>query len=479
MEGEIGAYRIVRLVEQGGQSQVYLGYDKRLRRRVAIKIYVLPPERRARRAYLREAQLLASLDSPKIVSIHDVVESSTHLALVMEYVPGTDLETLLQNTRPSLSSVVRVGTDIAGALAKARQQRIVHGDIKARNVLIATDGHAKLTDFGIAQRADLSRELPIGGSYEALTPDHFSTEPLTVQADLFALGCLLYRMLCGEHPFMRQGQLQLDRLREAQPYPLRDRLPREVELSDDVIVMIERLMAKDPQARQRNTRGIRQVLRELSRQLPMATSNNLLLEARPYFRSEDPDDIPPAIPGDLSRDGRSRMRPKEGYWNALRYWYGGLRRFGRLLLWGLLVLLIAVPSVWYARQQRVVISIDPLVTDVAARFPLPHDVSRQWLKKQLREVVQQELGAVYFLGDAPKRQVIYGPSVPPPQPPSAARRYAMELNCSAEFCLFTVRQYCDEGCRDDSGLRQAVLLPNADLDRWRDAVRGAVREVVR
>ena len=77
MDNFVGPYRIVRLINRGGQGSVYLGHDKRLHRRVAIKIYSLPPTRRARRQLLREAQLVASIQSPKVVQIYDVIESSS------------------------------------------------------------------------------------------------------------------------------------------------------------------------------------------------------------------------------------------------------------------------------------------------------------------------------------------------------------------------------------------------------------------
>ena len=84
----VGPYRILRLINRGGQGSVYLGYDKRLHRRVAIKIYPLPSTRAARKQLLQEARAVASIQSPKVVQIHDVIESDTHLALVMEDVPG-------------------------------------------------------------------------------------------------------------------------------------------------------------------------------------------------------------------------------------------------------------------------------------------------------------------------------------------------------------------------------------------------------
>ena len=104
----VGPYRILRLINRGGQGSVFLGYDGRLRRRVAIKIFRLPDGLRARLALFREARAVAALDSPRVVAVHDLIESPEHLALVMEYVPGTDLEQVLSSTRLRLSSALRL-----------------------------------------------------------------------------------------------------------------------------------------------------------------------------------------------------------------------------------------------------------------------------------------------------------------------------------------------------------------------------------
>ena len=211
VETHVGPYQILRLINRGGQGSVYLGYDKRLQRRVAIKIYSLPSQRAARKPLLREAQLVASMQSHKIVQIYDVIESSGHLALVMEYVPGCDLEEFLTTARPSLASILTIGADIAGALAVARQQHIVHGDLKAANILVTDSGRVKLTDFGIArQMVGSSPQRLDGGTPPALSPEQYRGEPLDGRSDLFALGCLLYRMLGGEAPFLRDGELDTE-----------------------------------------------------------------------------------------------------------------------------------------------------------------------------------------------------------------------------------------------------------------------------
>ena len=221
----VGPYRILRRINRGGQGSVYLGYDRRLGRRVAIKIYRLPSARTARRRLLHEAQLVASIQSPKVVQIHDVLESRGHVALVMEYVPGCDLEEFLAAVRPSLDSILTIALDIAGALAMARlplaavgrrrpQQQIVHGDLKASNVLIADSGQVKLTDFGIAHRG--AQGAAPGASQSAMSPEQYLGKPLDVRADLFALGCLLYRMLSGAQPFMDGPRLDPRRLLEGE-----------------------------------------------------------------------------------------------------------------------------------------------------------------------------------------------------------------------------------------------------------------------
>ena len=93
----IGPYQILRQINRGGQGRVLLGYDPRLHRRVAIKIYSLPMDRRGKKQALAEARLIAGLDSPRIVRIFDVIVVTNHLAMVMEYVPGCDLEEVLHN----------------------------------------------------------------------------------------------------------------------------------------------------------------------------------------------------------------------------------------------------------------------------------------------------------------------------------------------------------------------------------------------
>lgn len=476
-ENYVGAYRILRLINRGGQGSVYLGYDERLQRRVAIKIYDLPDSRPARKDLLREAQLVASVESPKVVAVYDVIESGAHLALVMEYVPGCNLEEFLQKARPSLSSIVILGTDIAGALAVARQQRIVHGDVKASNVLITADGHAKLTDFGIAREEvqDLQRgALFNSGSLSALAPEQCSGEAIDGQVDIFALGILLYRMLCGEHPFFHNGQFDLDRLLHRAPLPLEERIPADQELPEALGQLLDTMLDKDPRRRPNNTRGIRQVLREVSRGIPMSAGNSLLREARPFFRLESTDDIPLQIPRDLSQFGRSRKSRPEGIFGQVHYWFTGLRRATRITLFALAGAGVMF-AVFAAVQARVVpIKINAVNTNVVNSTQLPVELSRTWLAQEVSHALNSKFGEVRLVGDsagAPHGSLISAGTLRRSPgvlevPVVPEQVFDIDLRCADAFCVLIIaREH-----RGERYSRQAVLFPDMSIEQWRDSV---------
>lgn len=196
---EIGPYKLLRLVRSGGEGDVFVAEDRRLGRRVALKIRPLPPDSTARKAALAEARLLAEFSHHLIVQIHDVVELRDSLALVMEYVQGSDLEQLMALAEFEPGSVVQIALELCSALAVAHRNGVIHGDLKPANVLLTDDGHVKLSDFGIAIRGE--SPMPAAGSLSSAAPEQLGGEACDARCDLFALGCLLYRLLAGRHPF--------------------------------------------------------------------------------------------------------------------------------------------------------------------------------------------------------------------------------------------------------------------------------------
>lgn len=473
----IGPYRIIRLIRRGGQGSVYLGYDQRLRRRVAIKIRPLPKAGAVRRRTLREARAVANIQSTKVVQVYDVIESTEHLALVMEYVPGCDLEEFLASTQPSLASILTIGADIAGALAAARQQHIVHGDLKAGNVLISDSGRAKLTDFGIARDAREDQGQAVAGSHCALSPEQYLGEALDVRSDLFALGCLLYRMLTGEHPYYRGGQLDTGWLLRGQARPVRDLVPQEQELPGELEELVSDLIQPAREDRPENTHSVRRVLRRLSREIPLAASNSLLLQARPLFRHESVEDIPPMIPAGFGHDARSRLAQEGAGVAYLRDRLAALGWSGRLAGGLLLLVLLGVPLTMLLRGGETLVYLHEPRLRVEAAVELPLEVSMNWLLAEAKNAVVTGLGEVHFAGpgEASPGRILAagtggGAALPQPQ-----ESLQLELRCLEGFCVFAAGRKA----RGQLSHQQAVLFPDMPLRRWREVIRDTTLDLYR
>ncbi len=203
----LGAYQIVGTVGAGGMGEVYAGEDTRLARRVAIK--VLPKTKAERTGWLarfeREAQVLASLNHPNIVTIHSVEEDDGIRFLTMELVDGETLgESIPEGGLPP-EDFLHVATELTRALAAAHERGVIHRDLKPANVMITTDGRVKVLDFGLAKepsRRDhaLSQEGVMLGTVPYMAPEQLRGE-VDPRSDLFAAGAVLYEMATGTRPF--------------------------------------------------------------------------------------------------------------------------------------------------------------------------------------------------------------------------------------------------------------------------------------
>ncbi len=461
----IGPYRVLRLINQGGQGGVYLGYDSRLQRQVAIKVHRLPEDRAGRRRVLREARLVASIQSAKVVQIYDLVVAADNVALIMEYVPGCDLEEFITAVSPSVASVLTVATDLAGALAAARQQHIVHGDLKARNVLVTDTGRVKLTDFGIARcDSDQTPGVREAGSPSCLSPKQYLGKPLDVRSDLFALGCLCYRMLTATQPFMRDEQLDPHSLLEEVPRPVAELV---ADLPNGLSELIDCLLQKDPADRPQDTQQLRFALRKIARTIPLSVSSTLLEEARFSFREEEPRDIPPVIPPDLRHGGHSRMQPfRLAKWSS---WRGIFRRMtpvgmGVLVASGV-ILAIILQRQSFSGNTRIHIGTPEL--RVAADVLLPAEVSAGWLVRQVTEAASSQLGQITVTGPADTSGNRTLHALPPKY--AAEEQLALSLRCGGDFCLFDLKREGTGGIVSE----QAVLFSDMSISQWRQAVQGA------
>jgi predicted Ser/Thr protein kinase len=199
-------YEIGRELGRGGYSVVYLARDRRLRADVAVKLLVPPPAAAelARERMRRVVQVVRALSHANIVPVYEFAEEGPWSFIVMEYVAGPDLQVRVhERGRLAADQVVRLGRDLAAALATAHRRGILHRDVKPQNVLLDPDGRFRLTDFGSA-RLDGQLGVTATGTV-AGTPDYVAPEVAAgrrgdARADLYALGLTLYFALAGELP---------------------------------------------------------------------------------------------------------------------------------------------------------------------------------------------------------------------------------------------------------------------------------------
>lgn len=246
-------YEILEHLGGGGMAVVYKARDTFLDRVVTVK--VLRSEYASDEAFVarfrREAQAVARLSHPNIVNIHDVgTEGDVHY-LVMEYVDGKNLKTIIRNEAPlPLYQAVAIIRQVCDALRHAHTNNIVHRDVKPHNILITSDGRVKLTDFGIAREtsaATITYADTVMGSVHYISPEQARGEPAGPRSDIYSLGIVAYEMLTGKLPFEGDTPIGVAMKHvQEEPPPLREINPSiPVALSS----AIARALEKNPENR--------------------------------------------------------------------------------------------------------------------------------------------------------------------------------------------------------------------------------------
>ncbi len=256
-----GRYRLRRELARGGMATVWEADDKVLTRRVAIKVLHphLAGDDGFRTRFRREAVAAARLAHPHIVTTYDTGRDGDVAYIVMELVQGSTLARLLKASGPlPVAKAIDVAVQVADALACAHTHGVVHRDVKPANILLREDGHVKVADFGIAKAGaghDLTRTGVVMGTAKYLSPEQVSGNPADAGSDIYALGIVLYEMLCGAAPFVGDTELSTAVARlTAAPGSLRDRrqdIPRDLE------AVVLRSLARDPAARFRSAEEMR------------------------------------------------------------------------------------------------------------------------------------------------------------------------------------------------------------------------------
>ena len=265
----IGPYRVLQRLGQGGMGEVFLAYDERLDRRVAIK-RIRPdagtsPERRER--FRREARVSARLNHPAIVQIYDILTEGDLEHIVMEHVEGADLHKLLARGPLEVPQVIKLARQLADGLDAAHRQGVVHRDFKAENVLVTAAGQAKIADFGIAKQLLAASDEPeesltggnvVLGTYRTMSPEQARGETVDHRTDLFALGVLLYEALTGRSPFAAENALAtLSRVIHVQQEPVRS---LRSSVPEALSMLVDDLLRKEPALRPQSAAQVRREL---------------------------------------------------------------------------------------------------------------------------------------------------------------------------------------------------------------------------
>ncbi len=285
---KLGHFEIAELLGEGGMGVVYRAHDPRLDRQVAVKVLIpaMAANAEARERLRREAVAAAALDHPYICKIFEIGESAGTIFLVMEFIAGQTLHQRIESGKLPVPEALRVASEIAEALEEAHARRFLHRDLKPANIMLTTQGHVKVMDFGLARR--LSDTLASGDTTQGIgdsqltvpgtilgTPDYMSPEQvkgldLDPRSDQFAFGVILAEMLSGVNPFRKPSTV------ETLSAVIHETPQLHGEIPQALLTVIRRMLSKLPEDRFASMAEVRAELRRLA--VPSETSR---IEAAP------------------------------------------------------------------------------------------------------------------------------------------------------------------------------------------------------
>ena len=237
---QLGTYRVLALLGAGGMSEVYRARDTKLNRDVALKTlpdaFALDADRLAR--FRREAQVVAALNHPHIVTIFSIEEQDDVSFITMELIEGSTLDQEIAEGGLALARFFDIAVALAEALTAAHRKHIIHRDLKPANVMVADDGTVKVLDFGLARTVapgisgvsdtvtsmGLTADGAIVGTMPYMSPEQIEAKPLDPRTDLFSLGIVLYELATGERPFRGDSPARLmSSILKDHPVPVAER----------------------------------------------------------------------------------------------------------------------------------------------------------------------------------------------------------------------------------------------------------------
>ena len=270
--GRLANYRILKVLGRGGMGIVFMAEDTRLHRVVALKVMLpsIATKAVARDRFLREARATAAIEHDHIVTIYEVNEDNDVPYLAMQFLKGMTVEDWLKAGKTfNIPQIMRIGREIAKALAAAHACELIHRDIKPSNIWldVANKGRVKILDFGLArptnEETHLTQEGMILGSPAYMSPEQARGQNVDERCDLFSLGCVLYRLCAGKLPFGgKDAMSMLLAITSEEPAPLG---PINADLPAELVELIHQLLAKKPEARPASAKSVVQTIQNIER----------------------------------------------------------------------------------------------------------------------------------------------------------------------------------------------------------------------
>ena len=285
-ETALGRYKIISLIGSGGMGEVYLAQDTSLTRKVALKVLpldVATNQDRMRR-FKQEATAAASLNHPNIAHIYEIGESEGFPYIAMEYVQGETLRAKIHHEHEELPKLLRTLQHVAEGLAKAHDAGIVHRDLKPDNIMVSSDGHAKILDFGLAKLIEAQSHSGASSSEEPTILQHSTpglvlgtigymspeqaqgkTREVDHRSDIFSFGCILFEAITRQKAFAGSDSIETLNKIIREPAPLLSTF--NADAPADLQRIVRRCLAKDPEQRYQNIKDVALELKDLRREL--------------------------------------------------------------------------------------------------------------------------------------------------------------------------------------------------------------------
>ncbi len=357
---KLGAYEIVGELGHGGMATVYKGYHRALNRYVAIKMIhqAQAADDVSRARFAREAQIVAGMHHPHIVPIYDYAESERDPYLVMKFIDGCTLKTVLADGPIELRDVLDIIKPLASAIDYAHSQGVLHRDIKPANVLLDKSGTVYLSDFGLARLMEhgattMSVDMMIGTPYYMSPEQGRGVTELTPATDIYSFGVVLYELLVGRVPYNEGTPLFIVHAHISKELPAPSSINPNISPLAEMVLL--RALAKDPDDRYPNAT---QMVEELADALKgvenvavnvqaLHTAADSLAKARPELQSAS-----------IKRAKASTVASPQT-----------AARNRRGLIAGALAVAVLVPVLWFGLQRITQVNASPTATEAIAAAP--------------------------------------------------------------------------------------------------------------